>query len=92
VTSNITTSTSSTSGAMGFQINGDPAGIQLASDAEALILTPSTSQAQSAGATYVVSGLTPGATVTLTAKYKAPGPSSATATFANRQIWAMPLP
>jgi hypothetical protein len=78
---------------MSFQINDVTSGaVTLASDAEALILTPSTSQAQSAAATYVVGNLTPGDTVTFTAKYKAPGPTTATATFANRQIWAMPLP
>jgi hypothetical protein len=90
VTSDITTSTSSTSGAMSFAITG---GDSVApSDGTALILTPSTSQAQSASATYVISGLTPGASDTFTAQYKAPGPTNAVATFAFRQIWAMPLP
>jgi hypothetical protein len=90
VTSDITTSTSSTSGAMSFAISGGDT--VAASDGTALILTPNTSQAQSASATYVVSGLTPGAVDTFTAMYKAPGPTSATATFEFRQIWAMPLP
>jgi hypothetical protein len=84
------TTSSSTTAAMSFQINGDPTGTHLATNATALILTPSTAAPQSATASYVVSGLTPGAVDTLTAKYSAPGPQTATFTF--RQIWAVPLP
>jgi hypothetical protein len=90
VSSNITGSTSSVSGAMSFAISGGDT--RPATDATALILTVNTNNPQAASASYVVTGLTSGALDTFLAEYKAPGPVNATATFSNRSIWAIPLP
>jgi hypothetical protein len=46
---------------------------------------------QRASASTVLAGLTPGST-TLTAKYKVSGGGAATCTYANRAIYAIPLP
>jgi hypothetical protein len=90
VTSNIDVSTSSVAGAMSFAVTGGDT--RASGNDHALILTPAGSQVQAASASYVVSGLTPGALDTFTAQYAAPGPVNAVASFSNRQIWAIPLP
>lgn len=56
------------------------------SDAQAL---STTSNATQASASYFLTGLTPGATLTLTAKYRSSGGMAA---FANRQLVIVPMP
>ena len=56
------------------------------SDAQAL---SATSNAAQASASYFLSGLTPGASLTLTAKYRSSGGMAA---FANRQLVIVPMP
>ncbi|HKD33768.1 MAG TPA: hypothetical protein VKB73_09890 [Gaiellaceae bacterium] len=90
VTSTIDLSNSSIEGVMSFAISGVDA--VPPSDANALILTPSSGQANAASASFIVGGLTPGAVDTFTAMYKAPGAANQTAFFSDRSIWAVPLP
>jgi len=71
---------------MSFATSGAGATVLPAADARALI--EAGNSLQQASASFVVSGLNPVSTV-FTAKYRA---SASTCTFANRSIWAVPLP
>jgi len=68
---------------------GTGANVITAVDANAMIQAGSAQQR--ASATTILSGLTPGST-TLTAKYKVTGGGAASCTFANRSLYAIPLP
>jgi hypothetical protein len=70
---------------MGFAITGGDA--RAAADTNALILGGNTLQA--ATASFIVTGLTANASDTFTAKYRVSG---GTGTWANRSIWAIPIP
>jgi hypothetical protein len=88
VTSGMTGSSGAVSCFMSFATTG--ANITAASDANSVTLASGTLQRASASA--VLSGLAPGST-TFTGKFKREGGGgSATCTFVNRSIMAIPLP
>jgi hypothetical protein len=83
---------------MGFAISGTGSGLRDCStastcDAQALRYVSATSNSDNSGlqasATYVVSGLTSGASDTFTAKYRVSG---GTGSYSNRNIVLIPLP
>jgi hypothetical protein len=87
VTARVDASNGTGSCYVGFAISGDTT--RAATDNNALILEGSFLQA--ASATYVVTGLPAGGTITLTVEYKSPPSLTKTCDFDNRSIWALPL-
>jgi hypothetical protein len=72
---------------MGFAISGDT--VRPATDSNALIMA-NNNIVQAASASYVVTGLPAGGTVTFTAEYRSP-PGNPSCNFDNRSIWALPV-
>jgi hypothetical protein len=81
-------------GYMGFTaVPADPANPTVSpGDNKALVVGAGGTQVNQTSATFVVTGLTGGATYTFTAKYRSTGGSLQPTTFANRSITVIPLP
>jgi hypothetical protein len=86
VTAQVAGNASSTSCFASFTVNGTPP----TDDSSALTLAGAAQQR--ATATNVISGLTPGSTITLTELYRNQGTGNTTCTWQFRAILAIPLP
>jgi hypothetical protein len=88
VTAGMFGSTGNSSCYVGFEVTEGATVVKAPVDANALILAGPTQQQTSAS--FVITGLKPGASVTIQAKYRTS--DEKTCTFSNRSIWAIPLP